>query len=97
MNFISFLEKNLLSCPWKKHFDVECMGCGMQRSILLILKGDFVAAFYMYPAIYTLIIMFAVLFLHLKLEFKYGSKILIFLFSINAIIIVLNFILKTIN
>jgi hypothetical protein len=31
------------------------MGCGMQRSIALILNGDFIAAFQMYPAfIYSL-------------------------------------------
>lgn len=97
MGFISFLENNLLSCPWKKHLDLECMGCGMQRSVIYILKGEFTSAFYMYPAIYTLIIMFSILFLHLKFDFKYGSRILISLFSLNAIIILLNFILKTIN
>lgn len=97
MSFINFLERNLLSCPWKKYLEVDCMGCGMQRSILYILKGDFEAAFFMYPAIYTLILMFAYLLLHLKFNFKLGSKILLYLFILNALIIVTNFILKSIN
>ncbi|MDT0551799.1 DUF2752 domain-containing protein [Urechidicola vernalis] len=97
MSFINFLERNLLSCPWKKYLEVDCMGCGMQRSVIYILKGDFEAAFYMYPAIYTLIFMFSYLLLHLKLNFKLGSKILLYLFILNALIIVTNFIIKSIN
>jgi len=93
MGVISFLEENLLSCSWKK-MGVECTGCGMQRSIIYILKGEFVEAFYMYPAIYTLIIMFVFLGFHLKFSFKNGSKILLSLFILNLIIIISNFIFK---
>jgi len=95
MSLISFLEKNMLSCQWKEEFNVECSGCGMQRSIIHILKGEFIEAFYLYPAIYTLIAMFALLVLHLKFNFKKGSSILLYLFIVNVIIIFTNFILKT--
>lgn len=97
MSFISFLEKNLLGCPWKQQLDIECMGCGIQRALIHILKGEFIEAFYMYPAIYSLILMFSFLILHLKFDFNNGSKILVYLFSLNAIIIIISFILKTIN
>lgn len=95
MDIISFLENNLLSCQWKEQFNVECTGCGMQRSIIHLLKGEFVEAFYMYPAIYTLIIMFAYLGLHLKFEFKQGHRILLYLFISNLAIMLINFFIKT--
>ncbi|BAO77102.1 DUF2752 domain-containing protein [Winogradskyella sp. PG-2] len=92
---IAQLEDYMLPCMWKKTFNVECMGCGIQRSVSLILKGEFIAAFYMYPAIYTLIILFSFLLLHLKFKFKFGHKIILGLFVINISIIVVSFIIKT--
>jgi hypothetical protein len=56
----SLLETYMLPCLNKKIFGVDCLGCGMQRSISLLLKGDFVAAFYMYPAIYPLLLLLMV-------------------------------------
>ena len=93
-DFIHFLERNLGSCPWKKNLGIECMGCGMQRSFILLLKGEFIASFYMYPPLYTLIIMFAFLPIHLKYKIKNGHNILIFLFILNIIITLVNYILK---
>jgi len=84
----------MLSCQWKEHFNVECTGCGMQRSIIHILKGELIEALYIYPAIYTLIIMFLFLGLHLKFDFKKGHKILLYLFIINLALMLLNFIIK---
>lgn len=89
------LEDYMLPCLWKQTLNIDCMGCGMQRSISLILKGDFISAFWMYPAIYTLIFMFAFLLLHLKFQFKNGHRIILALFLLNISIIVTSFILKT--
>ena len=96
MGLISFLEENMLSCQWKDQFGVECTGCAMQRSIIHLLKGEFVEALYIYPAIYTLIILFIFLALHLKFDFKQGHKILLFLFIINLAIMLTNFIINII-
>ncbi len=90
-------EDYMLQCMWKKTFNVDCMGCGMQRSIAHILKGEFVAAFYMYPAIYTLILLFLFTILHLRFHFKYGHKIILGLFILNISIIVISFLIKTFN
>ncbi len=93
MGFISFLENNMLSCQWKD-LGVECMGCGFQRSVIFLLKGEFTKAFASYPAIYSLIILALVLGLHLKFNFSAGHKILQWLFIFNLIIIIGNYILK---
>ncbi|MBT8252652.1 MAG: DUF2752 domain-containing protein, partial [Bacteroidia bacterium] len=83
------LENFMIPCLWKKYLHIECMGCGSQRSLILLFQGEFEAAFYMYPAIYTLLILFGFLLLHLKFQFKYGAKILLALFLINISIIVI--------
>jgi len=83
----------MLSCQWKK-VGVECMGCGMQRAIIHLLKGEFADAFYMYPAIYTLGIMMIFLALHLKFNFVKGHLVLKWLFILNILIIIVNYIYK---
>lgn len=93
MDIIGFLEKNLLSCPWKK-LGLECTGCGFQRSVIHLLKGEFSEAFTSYPAIYTLILMFLFLGIHLRFNFSQGARILKWLFVLNVAIIVLSYILK---
>ncbi|MDO1500841.1 DUF2752 domain-containing protein [Winogradskyella maritima] len=79
---------------WKKTFNVECMGCGIQRSFSLVIQGKFTEAFFMYPAIYTLMLMVLILVLHIKFQFKNGHKILLGLFILNIVIIVVNYITK---
>ena len=91
----STLEEYMLPCLNKKLFGIDCMGCGMQRSISLILHGNLVEAFYMYPAIYTLILLFGVIAINTFKNFKYANKIIIILAILNVIIIIGNFIMKT--
>ena len=59
------LENYMLPCLSKTLFGVECLGCGMQRAFLLLLKGDFSNAFQMYPAIYVTLLYFALIGLNL--------------------------------
>jgi hypothetical protein len=88
-------EDYMLPCLNKKLFGLDCMGCGMQRSIALILNGDFVAAFQMFPAIYTLSALVGIIFLNYFKNFKHAYKIIIILAIINALLILGNFIYKT--
>ncbi|MFT4612712.1 MAG: hypothetical protein ACI8QQ_001537 [Psychroserpens sp.] len=88
-------EDYMLPCLNKKLLGLDCMGCGMQRSIALILNGDFIAAFQMYPAIYSLIALVSVIFLNYFKNFKHAYKIIIILAILNAILILGNFIYKT--
>ncbi len=84
----------MLACQWKELLHFDCIGCGMQRSFIHVLKGEFVDAFYMYPAIYTLMLLFGFLVLHLKFNFKFGSQLLVTLFIVNIAIMVINYTLK---
>ncbi|WP_298759900.1 DUF2752 domain-containing protein [uncultured Psychroserpens sp.] len=89
------LEDYMLPCINKKIFGLDCMGCGMQRSLALILEGDLIAAFYMYPAIYSLIALLGVILLNYFRNFKHAYKIIITLAVVNAVLILGNFIYKT--
>ena len=88
------LEDYMLPCLNKKYFGFECMGCGLQRSIALIFKGQFLDAFFMYPAIYTIIALFGFIILNHFKNFKFGNKIIIILAISNVIIIIGSYLLK---
>jgi uncharacterized membrane protein len=47
------LEKYMLPCLSKTLFGIECLGCGFQRALFLLFQGNFIAAFKMYPAVYS--------------------------------------------
>lgn len=94
---IEWLERNMLPCPIHKFMGIECPGCGMQRAIIELLKGNLFESFIAYPALITLIIMFLFLILHLKYDFKKGAIILKYFFIINSIIISLSYLLKLTN
>ena len=49
-------EDFMIPCLNKKLLGFECLGCGGQRALSLLFHGEFVAAFKIYPAIYTLIL-----------------------------------------
>ncbi|MEE1947156.1 DUF2752 domain-containing protein [Pedobacter sp. KR3-3] len=95
--FIHWLERHLLACPFKQTFGIDCPGCGLQRSVLALMKGDVVASFKLYPP--TLPILFLVVFtiLHLKFDFKNGAFLIKILYIGIALIIVVNYIYKILN
>jgi len=94
MGLISWLENNLLTCPYKKYFGIDCFGCGMQRSFVELLKGNFADSFYLYPALIPMLFLFLFLILHLIFKFKNGATMLKYHFIFVVTIVVINFIVK---
>ncbi|HNQ68586.1 MAG TPA: DUF2752 domain-containing protein [Bacteroidales bacterium] len=91
---IEWWKNHMIPCPVHHLTGYECPGCGMQRAIIELLKGNLWESILYYPALIPLIIMFIVLILHLKFDIKNGAKILKFVFILNAIIVSLSYILK---
>lgn len=87
MLLMSNLEDYMLPCLNKKFFGVECMGCGLQRSFSLLIHGEFIAAFKMYPAIYTLVLLCIVVAINTFKPFKFSNKIIILLAILNVAVI----------
>lgn len=94
MSLISWSENNMLACPYKKYFGIDCFGCGMQRSLGALLKGNLIESFYFYPALLPMIFMFLFLIAHLIFKFKNGGTWLKYNFIFVVAIVVLNFIAK---
>lgn len=88
------LEDYMLTCTNKQIFGVECLGCGTQRAAALLFKGEFVAAFKMYPAIYTIILLLALVVFNFFVKFKYDYKIKMSLLFLNIAIIVVSYAIK---
>ncbi|WP_298494915.1 DUF2752 domain-containing protein [uncultured Algibacter sp.] len=91
------MEKYMLPCLNKKLLGVECMGCGIQRSIALIFEGEFVAAFQIYPAIYSLITLFLFIGLNIFFKFKNSNKIIGALAILTVATIITSYIIKITN
>jgi hypothetical protein len=96
-SLLHWLKGHLLSCPVKKHFYIDCPGCGMQRSILALFDGDLVTSFKLYPATIPLLFLLIFTIVHLKVDFKFGAQLIKFLFIIIALVIIINYIYKIYN
>lgn len=92
--FLVQLEDYMLPCVSKRYLGVDCFGCGIQRSLALILRGDFIEAFKMYPAIFTLILFFILVGFNIFYKFKNSQKLVNILGIINVVIIVTSFFVK---
>ena len=90
-------EDYMLPCLSKQILGMDCMGCGLQRATLLLFEGQFIAAFKMYPAIYTLFMFAIFLIMSVFIKFKHSEKIKIALVISNISIIVISYIIKLIN
>lgn len=90
-------EEYMLPGLNKKLFGIDCFGCGLQRSAVLLFQGEFILAFKMYPAIYTLIPLFTIFILNSFFKLKYGTKIISILAVLSILLIIINYILKLTN
>ena len=70
------MEIPLIPCPIKHFFHIDCPGCGMQRSILALLEGDFCKSLSLYPATIPIFALLIYTALHLKFDFKHGAAII---------------------
>ena len=88
------LEKYMIPCLNKKLFGIDCPGCGIQRALNLLLKGNFEDAFFMYPAIYSLILMAAFVIFNFTKKVKFAQQILLSFAILNTLIIIISYLYK---
>ncbi len=91
---IQWLENHLHPCLFKQTTGIECLGCGFQRSLIALLKGNIWKSLVLYPGLIPMFILFGVLILHLIFHFKKGALVLKYLFIGEAAIIVIHYIIK---
>ena len=93
-SLIEFLEEHQGTCHIKSITSLECPGCGSQRALILLLKGEVWESFLMFPPLIPGLFMFGFLFLHLIFKFKNGPEILKYNFILVAVLMMINYIAK---
>ncbi|MEY4962695.1 MAG: hypothetical protein RLZZ323_14 [Bacteroidota bacterium] len=84
----------MFPCISKTLFGIECLGCGFQRAFLLVLEGNFEAAFKMYPAIYSCLIFILFIGLHFADSKRDYKKALLVLAILNSCIMIVSYYYK---
>ncbi|MEN1784774.1 MAG: DUF2752 domain-containing protein [Bacteroidota bacterium] len=91
------LDDYLLPCLTKKWLGVDCPGCGMQRAVLLFFKGQFKAAFLMYPAIYPIMLLGIFMIYDQLYQLKHSTTIKLLLGILVFLFVVINYLFKLNN
>lgn len=90
----NWLEKHMLSCPSKKYLHLECPGCGLQRSVVALIRGDLQESLHYYPATIPLLILIGFTAMHLYFKFKHGATFIKWMQIFSASLILLSFLYK---
>ncbi len=93
---ITWLEHHLFSCFFKSNFGIECPGCGMQRSLISLLKGNILESIQYHAALIPFIITLIILILQLKIKHVNGGKWVMWAFIITTSITTIQYIIKQI-
>lgn len=96
-NIIHWLESHLSTCPFHKYLGIDCLGCGMQRAFIELLKGNLKESIQQYPALIPMLLLISFLIIHLKFRLRWGALILKSLFMMCVCIIVFSYIYKHTN
>lgn len=91
---IEWFKNHMLTCPSKHFFHFDCPGCGLQRSVLTLLEGNFVESFRLYPATGFILFCFIFTALHLIFKFKHGAAIIKGAYIFASLVIVISYIYK---
>ena len=94
MSHVHWLESHMLPCFYKKYIGIDCPGCGMQRSVVELLKGNFAESFHLFPALLPILFMVVFLGVHLVFRFEKGGTWLKYIFIGVTVIITVSYISK---
>lgn len=97
VNITTWLEAHQLPCLFKAVTHFDCPGCGMQRSFILLLRGDLVNSFITYPALLPIILLFAFLIIHLTFKVKNGTAILKYAYFFCAAFVMATYIYRLVT
>ncbi len=73
---------------------MECPGCGMQRSLIALLKGNIMESLHYHVALIPFMITIAILIVQLIIKHEKGGKYVMWAFIVTTIITVIQFIIR---
>lgn len=97
MRMADWLEQHLLPCPSKSLFGLDCLGCGMQRSFVALLRGNVKESLLMYPALIPVMLTLLLTAIHLKFRLKNGAALIKYSYIGTIMIVVLSYLFKLLH
>lgn len=94
MDLASWIESHFLTCSFKEVSGVDCLGCGLQRSLICILRGDLYGSIRYYPPLLFFISYVVVIILYLTNVIQIFSDRIRHMTYAFLTIVVLSYILK---
>ncbi len=86
----------MMPCMYKKYLGIDCPGCGFQRALVLLLKGEFSQSLAIYPPLIPILLLLVLMIIQLIFNFKNGALLLKYWFIFTASVIVIHYIYKQI-
>jgi hypothetical protein len=94
MNWIDWIEQHLFTCPNKYFFGLDCPGCGMQRSLLEIFRGNVFDSILLYPGLIPMMFTMVMLIVHLRFKLNNGARLLQYSYITSASVVMVSFFIK---
>jgi hypothetical protein len=96
-DIIGWLEAHMQPCIYKQGIGIECPGCGFQRALIALLKGDIWESIQLFPGLIPLLFLFVFLIVHLMFHLKNGAVVLKYIFIVDIAIIIIDYIIRFIH
>ncbi len=96
-NIAQWLQQHSLTCPVKHYLRVDCPGCGMQRSLVALLRGNLRESLLFHPVTIPLLLFFLLAALHLKFRFKQGNRLIVWSYIAVTGLLTLNYLYRIFN
>ncbi len=91
---LQWMETHQLPCLVKHFFQLDCPGCGLQRSFIALLKGNISESLRFHPATIPLLLAIMFALFHLFFKFRKGGAIIIYSFICISLVVTSNFFYK---
>ncbi len=91
-DFVEWLEKNQMTCYYKKYYGISCLGCGFQTAVLQLLNGNIIDSIKSYPALIPIIFTVIFFVIYLKKNTSTIVKIIKYLILTDLILMFANWI-----
>ncbi|MEX8548183.1 MAG: DUF2752 domain-containing protein [Mucilaginibacter sp.] len=90
----SWMNRFFLPCPFKHFTGIDCPGCGFQRSVLALLKGNWLESWHYYPATVPILLLAVFFLLKMKVRFPQAENISKVLWVIAAVTVIVSYAFK---
>jgi hypothetical protein len=90
-------EEYMLPCLFVKYLHVECPGCGTQRAMAALLRGEVLLSFQLYPALIPYLITVMLTAFQLVIKWKQGGFVVMGAFILSALVTVVHFVIKLLS